>query len=66
MCFVKTSSAPVAVEPQEPVIRHEANASTTKNSKDDRNIGAFVQNIKTSFNGLEDNPNVKRKTLLGE
>ena len=67
MCFVKSgsSSAPAVVEPQ-PVIRHEADAELTKNTQEKRNKSAFLENIKTSAQGIDDYANVKRKTLLGE
>ncbi|MBQ4646390.1 MAG: hypothetical protein IJB79_03485 [Candidatus Gastranaerophilales bacterium] len=64
MCFAKSS--PVVVEPQEPVVRHEANASLTKNSKDINSASAFKDNIKTSPLGLDDLTNKTKKTLLGE
>jgi len=63
MCFAKSS--PVVVAPQDPVVRHEADASLTKNSKN-QNISGYQQNIKTTPIGLEDNANTKKKTLLGE
>ena len=68
MCFAKSgSSGNIApVEPKEPVIRHEANASITKNSKEDRNKGAFLQNVKTSNFGIDEQANITKKTLLGE
>lgn len=66
MCFVKSApAAPAVVEPQ-PVIQHEADASLTKNTKEKTPKGAFLQNVKTSTNGLETQANVHRKTLLGE
>ena len=65
MCFTK--SAPVVtVEPKDPVIRHEADASLTKNSKNNYASDGFKQNIKTSPLGLEDSANTQKKTLLGE
>ena len=64
MCFVK-SSAP-AVVPQEEVVRHEADASLTKNSSNNSVQKGFVQNIKTSALGLEDQAKTTKKTLLGE
>ena len=38
----------------------------TKNTKEKTPKGAFLQNVKTSTNGLETQANVQRKTLLGE
>lgn len=69
MCFAKSSPTVVKTDPvvvQDPVVRKEANASLTKNTKDERNKGAFLQNIKTSNYGLNETANVQKKTLLGE
>ena len=65
MCFTKTFSAP-PVEKKDPVIRHEADASLTKNSKSNLTSQGFKQNIKTSAFGLDETANVAKKTLLGE
>ena len=46
MCFTKSSPS-VEVEPQDPVIRHEANADLTKNSKTSSAYQGFRENIKT-------------------
>ena len=64
MCFAKSAPA-VQVEPQDPVVRHEANASLTKNSQNNKQSG-FRENIKTSAFGLYENPDAEKKTLLGE
>lgn len=66
MCFAKSSPSVEPVEIQEPVVRHEANADTTKNSKEKTNKAAFAQNVKTSAFGLNDSVNTNKKTLLGE
>ena len=67
MCFAKSTPKIIApVEKQQPIVRHEADASVTKNSLDERHKGAFLQNVKTSAFGLEDNASIKKKTLLGE
>lgn len=69
MCFAKSSPTVVKADPviaQEPVVRKEADASLTKNVKDEKNKGAFLQNIKTSAYGLSEVANVQKKTLLGE
>ena len=66
MCFAKSSPAPVVVsEPKDPVIRHEADASLTKNSKNNIQSG-FQQNVKTSALGLDEQAKTSKKTLLGE
>ena len=52
MCFTK--SAPVVMtQPQDPVVRHEADASLTKNSKSQLSHG-FSENVKTSAFGLDE------------
>ena len=66
MCFTKSSPSVAPIEPQDPVIRKEANASLTKNSNKDNAAQGFRQNIKTSAIGLEENANTQKKTLLGE
>ena len=66
MCFAKSAPAAPVIEPQDPVVRHEANASITKNSQNNDMKGGFKQNIKTTALGLEDNANTEKKTLLGE
>ena len=65
MCFTKSSPS-VEVEPQDPVIRHEANADLTKNSKTSSAYQGFRENIKTSAFGIEEQANTQKKTLLGE
>lgn len=65
MCFTKSSPS-VEVKPQDPVVRHEANADLTKNSKTNLNSSAFKENIKTSAFGLEEQAKTQKKTLLGE
>jgi hypothetical protein len=64
MCFIKSSKGAVAVK-QDPVIRHEADASVTKNSANNLNSG-YKENLRTSAIGLTDEANVNKKTLLGE
>ena len=66
MCFAKSSPTIPVAEPQDPVVRHEADASITKNSQNNNLKGSFRQNIKTSALGLEDTANTYKKTLLGE
>ena len=66
MCFAKSTPKPMPVEIQQPVVRHEANASLTKNNKEKTNKAAFAQNVKTSPTGLEYGANTQKKTLLGE
>ena len=63
MCFAKSTPS---IPKEDPVIQHEANASITKNSANNRLSSGFKQNIKTSAFGLEDVPNQNKKTLLGE
>lgn len=65
MCFAK-SEPTVVPAVQDSVIRHEADASLTKNSNLDNKQGIFKQNIKTTAFGLEDSANTEKKTLLGE
>ncbi len=65
MCFAK-STPKIDSTPQESVVRHEADASLTKNSSNSEKQGGFKENIKTSALGLEDNANTEKKTLLGE
>ncbi len=64
MCFTKSSN--IVVAPQDPVVRHEANASMTKNSKNNVIESGFKENIKTSALGLQDETMKDKKTLLGE
>ena len=64
MCFAK--SAPVVVAPSDPVVRDEADANLTKNSKNFNATSGYQENIKTTPIGLEDSANTKKKTLLGE
>ena len=66
MCFAKSTPKIAPVEPQDPVVRHEANAQLTKNTTQKDNRSAFAQNIKTTALGLEEQANTKKKTLLGE
>ena len=63
MCFAKSTPS---IPKEDPVIQHEANASISKNSANNRLSSGFKQNIKTSAFGLEDVPNQTKKTLLGE
>ncbi len=66
MCFMKSSKpAQIKEVVQEPVVRHEADASVTKNSEQSLSSG-YKENLKTSPIGLTDEANVKKKTLLGE
>ena len=66
MCFMKSSKpAQIKEVVQEPVVRHEADASVTKNSGQNLSSG-YKENLKTSPIGLTDEANVKKKTLLGE
>ncbi len=62
MCFAKTSVPKVE---QEAVVRHEADASATKNSTQSQS-SAYKENLKTSPVGLVDEANTNKKTLLGE
>ena len=68
MCFIKSSGVSVsASSPQpDPVERHEANASITKNSQNENSPKGYLQNIKTSPVGLTDIADTEKKTLLGE
>ena len=68
MCFIKSSGASVVATsvPQDPVERHEANASITKNSQNENSPKGYLQNIKTSPVGLTDAADTEKKTLLGE
>ena len=63
MCFAK--SAPAVVK-SEPVVRHEANASITKNNSINAKASGYSQNIRTSAFGIDELPNTNKKTLLGE
>ena len=68
MCFIKTSSKEVAIQPaeeKETVARREADASITKSSVDSNKQG-FKQNLKTSAIGLGETAETEKKTLLGE
>ena len=66
MCFMKSSKpAQIKEVVQEHVVRHEADASVTKNSEQSLSSG-YKENLKTSPIGLTDEANVKKKTLLGE
>ena len=66
MCFIKSSKpkVPKTVQ-QDPVIRHQADAEKTKNSKDE-NLQGYNQNLKTTPIGLTDEAKTDKKTLLGE
>lgn len=66
MCFSKSAPQAPVVEPQDPVVRHEADADLTKNSKSSNSKAVFKQNIKTSAFGLDESANTDKKTLLGE
>lgn len=73
MCFIKTPkiSRYVAAETktiaQDPIERKEAVAASTKNSQIEAGRRAgYMQNIKTSTTGLEDEAQISKKTLLGE
>ena len=66
MCFSKSEPSVAVVEPKEPVVRHEADASLTKNSQNSNSKSGFSQNIKTTAFGLEENAKTDKKTLLGE
>lgn len=64
MCFTKSAPTIAPVEVQEPVVRHEANAQATKNS---RNYdGGFKRNVLTSAYGIDQEAKTTKKTLLGE
>ena len=56
----------VEEKPQDSVLRQEANADLTKNSKTDNLVSGYNQNIKTSALDLETTPDTLKKTLLGE
>ena len=62
MCFAKTPS----IEPAKPVVQHEANASLTKNSANNKLSSGFQENIKTTAFGLEEASDPRKKTLVGE
>ena len=68
MCFIKSKSpspkVPDKVEEKQ-VVSHQANASLTKTSVDQKQTG-YQDNIRTSVIGLTDEANTKKKTLLGE
>lgn len=64
MCFTKSAKTVAPVVVQEPVVRHEADASATKKSKES-DVG-FRQNILTSAYGIEQQAKTTKKTLLGE
>lgn len=64
MCFIKKSSPAVVQQKQEPVERHQADASVTKLSNNE--VQGYKQNIKTSAIGLTDDAKIQKKTLLGE
>ena len=66
MCFAKSTPVAPVAQQQDPVVRHEANASITKNSQNHDLKSSFKQNIKTTALGLEDIVNTDKKTLLGE
>ena len=68
MCLMKKAPAIILApqKPQDPVERHQADASVTKNSVNDNQVSGYLQNIKTTPVGLEDNAQTKKKTLLGE
>lgn len=63
MCFTKSEKVP-SVEIKEPILRHEANASVTKNSSQQKD--GYRQNVLTSAFGLENEAKTSKKTLLGE
>ena len=64
MCFTKSAPSVAPVEVQEPVVRHEANAQVTKNSRD--YDSGFRRNVLTSAYGIEQDAKTTKKTLLGE
>ncbi len=68
MCFIKSSgisNAQSAIQEQSAVVRHEADASATKNQEYKKQQG-YEQNLKTSAIGLQDEAKTGKKTLLGE
>ena len=65
MCFTKSAQS-AQIKPQDPVVRHEADADLTKNSQASSAYQGFRENIKTSAFGLEEQARTQKKTLLGE
>lgn len=69
MCFIKhskSSAAAVAASTKkEEVVRHEADASITKNPGQALSSG-YRENLKTSPIGLTEDAKINKKTLLGE
>ena len=65
MCFIKSKSVKVPKKAVQNVVRHQADADTTKTSLDENRIG-YKENIKTSVIGLTDDAVTDKKTLLGE
>ena len=65
MCFTKSAPS-IQMQPKDTVVRHEANAELTKNSKTSSAFQGFRENIKTSAFGLEEQARTQKKTLLGE
>lgn len=65
MCFIRTSTPKIQTVKQEPVQRHYADSTTTKNARETTK-GIVNENIKTSAYGLEEIAPTKKKTLLGE
>ena len=64
MCFTKSTPTIAPVEVQEPVVRHQANAQATKNSKN--YDSGFKKNILTTAYGIDQDAKTTKKTLLGE
>lgn len=65
MCFSKSPKIQTQVE-SEKIDRKEANASLTKNSQNLQNQNSYLNNLKTTPIGLQDNVATEKKTLLGE
>ena len=65
MCFTKSAPS-IQVQSKDSVVRHEANADLTKNSKTSSVYQGFRENVKTSAFGLEEQARTQKKTLLGE
>ena len=67
MCFIKSSSgaSQVVVKKPDPVIRHQADSDVTKTSRETVSSG-YIENLKTSPQGLVDTAPSHKKTLLGE
>lgn len=68
MCFIKSSginAQQASIQEENAVVRHEADASITKNQNTNNSTNKN-QNLRTTPMGLQEEAKTERKTLLGD